>query len=398
MTIQEMLNKRAQAWDAAKKLLDEKTDENGKMTAEDAAAYDRMEAEIQEMTDQIGRMQRAEAMDKAMDEPVRNALSGKPGQHKKEGGTGRASEAYNDAFMRWMRVGNSGVTPEIRNALQVGTDTEGGYLVPEEFEKRLIMALEEENIFRRLATVIKTNGERVIPMETARGEAAWVEEEALKPESDAAFGQIRIGAHKLATRMKISEELMQDSAFDMNSYIAANFGRRMGDKEEEAFFTGDGIGKPLGILAASGGAEVGVTAAAANEITFDEVIGLYHSLRTPYRRKAVFMISDATAMMLRKVKDGNQQYIWQPSVTTDRPDMLFGRPVYTSRFMPTAQTGAKVMLFGDFKYYWIADRTTRTFQRLNELYAENGQIGFIATQRVDGKLILPEAVKVLKMG
>lgn len=398
MTIQEMLTKRAQAWDAAKKLLDEKTDENGKMTAEDAAAYDRMEAEIKAMTDQIGRMQRAQEMDKAMDMPVRNALAGKPGAKPSGGGTGRASEAYNDAFMRWMRVGNSGVTPEIRNALQVGTDTEGGYLVPEEFERRLITALEDINIFRRLATAIKTNGERVIPMETTRGEAAWVEEEALKTESDAAFGQIRIGAHKLATRMKISEELMQDSAFDMVSYIAANFATRMGEKEEEAFITGDGSGKPLGLLAAAGGAEIGATAGAADKLTFDDVISLYHSLRTPYRSKASFMINDSTAMMLRKIKDGNQQYIWQPSVTMDRPDMLFGRPVYTSRFMPTAQTGAKVMLFGDFKYYWIADRTTRTFQRLNELYAENGQIGFIATQRVDGKLILPEAVKVLQMG
>ena len=142
---------------------------------------------------------------------------------------------------------------------------------------------------------------------------------------------------------------------------------------------------------------MGVTAA-ADGITFDNVIELYHSLRLPYRRKAVFMISDATAMALRKVKDGNQQYIWQNSVTADRPDMLFGRPVYTSRFMPEPTTGKIAMLFGDMKYYWIADRTTRTFQRLNELYAETGQIGFIATQRVDGKLILPEAVKALKMG
>lgn len=397
MTLNELMNKRANTWDAMKKLLDEKTDERGLMTAEDAAQYDRMEAEYNDLTNQIERTRRAADIENEMKKPVRDAITGKPGAETANAGTGRASKAYNDAFMKWMRARNNAVTPEIRNALQVGEDTEGGYLVPEEFEKRLIMALEEENIFRRLATVIKTNGERIIPMETTRGEAAWVEEEQLKPESDAAFGQIRIGAHKLATRMKISEELMQDSAFDMASYIAGNFGRRMGDKEEEAFFSGDGTGKPLGILAATGGAQVGVTAA-ADGITFDNVIELYHSLRLPYRRKAVFMISDATAMALRKVKDGNQQYIWQNSVTADRPDMLFGRPVYTSRFMPEPTTGKIAMLFGDMKYYWIADRTTRTFQRLNELYAETGQIGFIATQRVDGKLILPEAVKALKMG
>lgn len=397
MTLTELMNKRAQTWDAMKKLLDEKTGENGTMAAEDAAQYDRMEADYDAMTDQIERMQRAGEIENAMNQPVRNELRGKPGQTQTED-KGRGGKAYNDAFMKWMRARNAHVTPEIRNALQVGEDTEGGYLVPEEFERRLITALEEENIFRRLATVIKTNGERVIPMETTRGEAAWVEEEALKPESDAAFGQIRIGAHKLATRMKISEELMQDSAFDMASYVAGNFGRRMGDKEEEAFIKGDGSGKPLGILAENGGAEVGVTAAAADKITFDEVIDLYHSLKLPYRSKAVFMIHDGIAKMLRKIKDGNQQYIWQPAVTSDRPDMIFGRPVYTSRYMPEVATGAKVMLFGDLKWYWIADRTTRTFQRLNELYAEHGQIGFIATQRVDGKLLLPEAVKALKMG
>lgn len=396
MTITELMNKRANTWDAMKKLLDEKTDEKGLMPAEDAAQYDRMEQEYNDLTNQIERCRRAAEIENEMNKAVREPITGKPGMRNEQDGKGRASKAYDEAFMKWMRTRNDAVTPEIRNALQVGTDTEGGYLVPEEFEKKLIMALEEENIFRRLATVIKTGGERIIPMETARGEAAWVEEEQLIPESDAAFGQIRIGAHKLATRIKISNELMQDSAFDMASYIAGNFGRRMGEKEEDAFFNGDGSGKPLGIMAATGGAQVGVTA--SGDITFDNVIELYHSLSLPYRRKAVFLISDATAMALRKVKDGNQQYIWQNSVTADRPDMLFGRPVYTSRFMPEPTTGKIAMLFGDMKYYWIADRTTRTFKRLNELYAETDQTGFIATQRVDGKLILPEAVKALKMG
>ena len=337
MTITELMNKRANTWDAMKKLLDEKTDEKGLMPAEDAAQYDRMEQEYNDLTNQIERTRRAAEIENEMNKAVREPITGKPGTRNEQDGKGRASKAYDEAFMKWMRTRNDAVTPEIRNALQVGTDTEGGYLVPEEFEKKLIMALEEENIFRRLATVIKTGGERIIPMETARGEAAWVEEEQLIPESDAAFGQIRIGAHKLATRIKISNELMQDSAFDMASYIAGNFGRRMGEKEEDAFFNGDGSGKPLGIMAETGGAQVGVTA--SGDITFDNVIELYHSLRLPYRRKAVFMISDATAMALRKVKDGNQQYIWQSSVTADRPDMLFGRPVYTSRFMPEPTTG-----------------------------------------------------------
>ncbi|MBQ9401256.1 MAG: phage major capsid protein, partial [Clostridia bacterium] len=179
------------------------------------------------------------------------------------------------------------------------------------------------------------------------------------------------------------------------------FARRIGAAEEEAFFTGNGTGKPLGILAnqvegKDVGAQVGVTAAAADKITMDEVIDLFYSLRAPYRRNAVFIMNDSTVKALRKLKDGQGQYLWQPSVTAGTPDTILNRPVYTSGFMPTIATGNKTILFGDMGYYWVADREGRSFKRLNELYAPTGQVGFLASQRVDGKLILPEAVKVLK--
>ena len=100
---------------------------------------------------------------------------------------------------------------------------------------------------------------------------------------------------------------------------------------------------------------------------------------------------------IRKLKDTTGQYLWQPSLVAGTPDTILGRPVKTSAFMPTAAAGAKTIAFGDFKYYWIADRQGRTFKKLSELYAANGQVGFMGTQRVDGKLILPEAIKVLQM-
>ena len=109
------------------------------------------------------------------------------------------------------------------------------------------------------------------------------------------------------------------------------------------------------------------------------------------------MTNDATMKVLRQLKNGNGDYIWQPSVTAGTPDTILNRPVYTSTFMPTITAGAKAMVFGDMNYYWIADREGRKFQRLNELYAPTGQVGFLASQRVDGKLILPEAVKTLQM-
>lgn len=397
MTIQELMNKRANTWDAMKKLLDEKVDERGTMTAEDAAQYDRMEQEIDDISAQIERQQRAEKLENAMNKPVRKEIKNdvRGGETKNAGP--RGTEAYNAAFWDFMRIGNAAMTPEIRNSLKVGTDANGGYLVPEEFEKTLIEALDEGNIFRQFAHKITTSGDRQIPMVLSRGTAEWIEEEAEYPESDVEFGQTYLRAYKVATRIKISEELMADSAFNMAAFIAKEFGRRIGAAEEQAFFTGNGVGKPTGILHDTG-AQIGVTAGAADKITGDEVIDLYYSLRAPYRRKAVFITHDSVMKALRKLKDGNQQYIYQPALTANTPDTLMGRPVHTSQYMPEVASGNKVMMFGDLSHYWIADRAGYSFKRLNELYAANGQIGFIASKRVDGKLLLPEAVKVLKMG
>lgn len=289
------------------------------------------------------------------------------------------------------------VSYEVRNALKIGTDSEGGFLVPDEFERTLVEALEEENIFRRLANVITTSsGDRKIPVVASKGNASWIDEEGAIPESDDSFGQVSIGAYKLATMIKVSEELLNDSVFNLESYITREFARRIGNKEEEAFFVGDGTGKPTGILNATGGGQVGVTAASATAITLDEVLDLFYSLKAPYRNKAVFVMNDATIKAIRKLKDGNGQYLWQPSIQAGTPDTILNRPLYTSSYVPTAEAGAKTVVFGDFSYYWVADRQGRVFKRLNELYAVTGQVGFIATQRVDGKLILPEAVKVLQ--
>ena len=197
--------------------------------------------------------------------------------------------------------------------------------------------------------------------------------------------------------IKVSEELLRDSVFDLPSYIAKEFARRIGAAEEEAFLTGNGTGKPTGLLNATGGAQTGVTAAAQDAITFDEVIDLFYALRAPYRKNAVFITSDTTMKALRQLKNGNGDYIWQPSIKAGTPDTILNRPVYTSVYMPQMAKGKKAMLFGDLSYYWIADRQGRSFKRLNELYAATGQVGFLASERVDGKLILPEAVKVLAM-
>lgn len=398
MTILELREKRAKAWEAAKAFLDSHRKENGVLSAEDDAAYTKMEQEITDLGKEIARLERQEALDAELNRPVNKPLTGKPGgRADADGGedkTGRASDDYRKNF--WNAMRSKVPMPNVTNALQIGTDSEGGYLVPDEYERTLVEALEEENIFRQMAKVIKTSsGDRKIPVVASKGTASWIDEEGAYPESDDSFGQVSIGAYKLGTMIKVSEELLNDSVFDLQSYISREFARRIGAKEEEAFFTGDGKGKPLGVLAATGGAETGVTAASATAVTADELMDLYYSLKSPYRKKSVWVLNDSTIKAIRKLKDNNGQYLWQPSLTAGAPDTILGRPIRTSAYMPAIAAGAKTIAFGDFSYYWIADRQGRSFKRLNELFAATGQVGFLASQRVDGKMILAEAVKVL---
>ncbi|WP_366923871.1 phage major capsid protein [Metallumcola ferriviriculae] len=391
--ILELREKRAKVWEQAKAFLDSKRGEDGLISAEDTANYEKMEAEVVSLGKDIDRLERQQALDLELAKPVNRPITSKPGgtdEHK----TGRATDEYKEAFWRALRNKNSF---DVQNALQIGTDSEGGYLVPDEFERTLIQALEEENIFRSLAKIITTSsGDRKIPVVASKGTASWVDEEGPIPESDDAFTQVSIGAYKLATMIKVSEELLNDSVFNLQAYIAKEFARRIGAKEEEAFFIGDGTGKPTGIFNATGGAELGVTAASATALTVDEVMDLFYSLKSPYRKRAVFVMNDATIKAIRKLKDGSGQYIWQPSITAGQPDTILNRPVKTSAYVPTIAASAKTIAFGDFGYYWVADRQGRSFQRLNELYAATGQVGFKGSQRVDGKLILAEAIKVLQ--
>lgn len=388
--ILELREKRAKAWEAAKAFLDSRRGNDGLISGEDTATYERMEADVVNLGKKIERLERQAAIDLELSRPTSTPITNKPnGNPMGEAKKGRASDEYHREFWNAIRKKNYF---DINNSLSIGTDAEGGYLVPDDFERKLVQGLEEENFFRSLATIIKTSsGDRKIPIVTGKGEAAWIDENGLFPESDDAFGQTSISAYKLATMIKVSDELLNDNAFDLQSYIVQEFARRIATKEEEAFFIGNGVGKPTGIFN-----EIGVTSNAA-AISFDDVMDLFYSLKAPYRKNAKWILNDSTVKAIRKLKDGNGNYIWQPSVSANTPDMILNRPYFTSTFVPEIAAGTKPMAFGDFKYYWIADREGRSFKRLNELYAATGQVGFLASQRVDGKLILPEAVKTLTM-
>ena len=390
--ILELREKRAKAWDKAKNFLDSCRDEKGMISQEDSEHYDKLEQEVVDLGKEIDRLERQERIERELSQATSAAIVSQPrtdagGDEK----TGTASTVYNQSFWKNVRQKNFF---DVNNTLNIGNDGQGGYLVPDEYENRLIKALEEENFFRRLATIIKTsNGERKIPVVTGHGTAAWMDENGTYPESEEPFGQVTLGAYKVGTAIKISEELIHDSVFDLESYMAEEFARRIGSKEEEAFLIGDGSGKPTGVFHT---VTEGVTTA-GNTITLDDVMDLYHSLKSPYRKNAVWILNDSTVKALRKLKDNNGNYIWQPSVQAGVPDMILNRPYYTSSYAPEIASGNKVLAFGDFSHYWISDRQGRSFKRLNELYATSGQVGFLGSQRVDGKLVLTEAVKVLTM-
>ena len=393
MNLKDLITKRATAWEAAKTFLDAHQGENGLMSREDSETYDRMEKEVTDYTKEIERLTRQKEIDDELNKPMASPLTERPGAGAAPEKTGRASDAYRKAALQAMRTGFH----QVSDILQEGVDTDGGYLVPEEWDKRLIDVLNEENIMRGLATTLKTSGEHKINIAATKPTAAWIEEGGELQFTDAKFGQKILDAHKLHVAIKITEELLYDNAFNLEAYITTQFGKALANAEEDAFLNGDGTGKPVGLFHETKGGETAITLT-GTKIASDDVLNLIYKLKRPYRQKASFIMNDQTLADLRKLKDNNGAYLWQPSYQAGEPDRLCGYGIHTSAFAPTVEAGKPVMAFGDYSYYNIGDRGSRSFQPLRELFAGNGMIGYVAKERVDGLLILPEAVQVMKAG
>lgn len=395
MTITEMREKRNKLVGMMDTFLDTHTTDKGTLSAEEDKTYKDMETEVAQLTDSIHRMERREEIEAELSKPTSKPLTGKPmkADGDKAAKTGRASDEYKKALLQAMRTNFR----QISNVLQEGIDPQGGYLVPDEYDKRLIDILTEENVMRTLGTNITTSGEHKINIAATKPAAAWIEEGGTLTFGDATFDQIILDAHKLHVAIKVTEELLYDNAFNLENYILTQFGKALSNAEEDAFINGTGVGQPLGILAETGGAQVGVTSASSTKVTADEIINLVYSLKRPYRKNAVFLANDVCVAELRKLKDNNGQYLWQPSLQAGEPDRVLGYKIYTSPYFPVPTAGGTAVAFGDFSYYNIGDRGTRSFAELKELFAGNGMIGFVAKERVDGKLVLPEAIKLLQM-
>lgn len=389
--INELRQKRGEIVDQMKALID--AHPGDKWTAEIEAQYQGMDTEQVDIKNQIGRLCKQAELDAEIsaniDSPIITGITNNGDK------IGAASPEYKQAFINLCRVGKNNVGPEdmkILNALEVGTASEGGNIVPTDLDTALIEYLQDWNEFRQFINVLNVGSDREFPIESTLGSADWTAEEAAYNESDPAFGKVTLSAHKLTRIVKVSEELVMDSVFDLMDYLARNFAKSFGLAEEAAIVAGDNSGKPNGFNTA---ATTGVTAAATGAITADELITLYHSLARPYRRNAIYTMADATLSAIRKLKDGNNQYLWQPGLQAGQPDMLLGKPVVSSTAMPAMATGLDSVSFGDLSYYYLTQRGARQAQVLIELYAGTGQIGYRMFERIDGDLVDTNAVKNL---
>jgi HK97 family phage major capsid protein len=384
MTILELREARNKTWEGAKAFVESKRDKDGLLSKEDAETYNAMEEKIKNYSKEIERMEEMENMENELNKPVNSPIVTKPLKADNEVKTGRASNEYKEAMLNALRSNFR----QVSNVLQEGVDADGGYLVPDEYDTRLIQKLEDNNVVRALATKIKTSGEHKINIASTTPAAAWIEEGGTLTFGDAKFEQKILDAHKLHVAVKVTEELLYDNAFGLENFLIDSFGKAIGNAEENAFLNGTGNGQPTGIFATTGGGTYITTEATEG----DAIIELVYSLKRAYRKNAAFILNDKMIAKIRTYKDHNGAYMWQPSLIAGVPDKLLGYPVYTSQYAPEDS-----IAFGDFSYYNIGDRGTRSFKQLTELFAGNGMIGYVAKERVDGILVLPEAVQILKI-
>lgn len=398
--VQDLRDKRFKLWEESKTFLDEHTDKDGKISDEDIAAYERMEKDVVALGKQIERFEHLAAMDANFNKltanytPIENhtfSVNDKPK-------TGTASNEYKQAALTAIRTNFKSIS----NYLQEGVDSSGGYLVPDEWDTRILDGLQEENIMRQLSNIITTEGLHKINIAGTTPSAAWVDEGESLTFTDTTFSQITLDAHKLHVGVKVTNELLADNKYNLEDYLIDQFVKALSNAEEDAFLNGAATetGKPTGLFpSAMADTDIVVTTATTDtKIAADDIINLIYKLKRPYRRNAVFIMNDQIIAQIRMLKDANLGYIWQPSNVAGEPDRLFGYPIYTSAYAPTAVRGAGVIAFGEIsRGYLIADRGSRTFRELRELFMANDMTGFLMMERVDGMLVLPEAVRVLKL-
>lgn len=397
--IRKLFEERARNFEALKNLDARVMARDGIYTAEEKEQNERMDAEHIRLTDSISRLERQMKMEAELKADTRQSLFDMKMDNKDvKNDAARIAEDYKSVFVKMIRgvesltTAERGVVEGYRAVLNVTTPAQGGYLVPIAYQTTVLEKLRDENVMRRLAKVIRTSSTTKIPMGANKPTFAWIAEQGAYGKTDLTFGQGSLDAYKSGGIVQLSDELLRDSMIDIEAYITNEMVRGMADLEELAFISGDGIGKPTGVLTS---AELGKTTAVGTAVTLDEVLDLKYSLKAGYRGRASFLYNSQTELALRKLKDATGNYLWQPSVVAGTPNTLDGTSAVISENMPNIGAGNKFMAIGDFGQYIIADRGVMSMMRLNELYAENGLVGFRVDASTEGKLLMTEAVKYM---
>ena len=283
--------------------------------------------------------------------------------------------------------------PVSGKALSKGKDvTTGAYNMPTGSSGKLMKALEKESLFRQIATVHRAykTGYRIYAKD-CKDKAQFVAEGEAIPIYDGLedFKNLPVDSHKAAAIVKLDEDFVNDANFDIDTHLVGKFAKAFARTEDNAFINGTGEGEPIGILNKTDGADVGVT---TDALTYDDEISLYFSVPSEYRKNGVWLMNDKTALALRKMKDSDGNYLWNNS-----NDTILGKRVLISEFMPDIGAGAKPIAFGDFSYYWVIGRKPVSVRTLVEKFTFYDQIGYLAIEFLDGKLVRSEAIKVIEI-
>ena len=300
----------------------------------------------------------------------------------------KQAAAYNAAFWEHVHTGMP------QNGLKAGSDGAGGYLVPDTYDTELVQALAEKNVIRQIAKVIPTTQRMHIPAANGIGDAAWIREGEPWGINEADFGEVVLDAYKLATSIRVSDEMLEDGGVDIEEYIRKIYAERIGEAEEDAFVRGNGKGKPLGLIYQ---APMGAISELEGDITLDDILNLEYSVKQAYRDNAVWLMSEDAYHKLRRIPHYDGRPLWNPNLKEGEPEYLFGHRIYICKSMDDVAPSSIPVMFGDFRFFWIGDRGKRVIKRLVERYADRGQVAFITTERVDAKLVMPDAVKYLKI-
>jgi HK97 family phage major capsid protein len=393
--IKALLEQRGKLIADARALLDRES-KGDELGAEDLAKYDELTERAQKIGDQIGRIERQRQLESEA-EAAADAAERSAGNGRENGEPGDRMAA----FRSWMANGRAGLSGAEERSLSSQVATEGGYTVaPEQFVTNLIKFVDDQVFIRQLATTYQLPRAMSLGAPELTADPAdfdWTTELQTGSEDSAmAFGKRALYPHPLAKRLKVSKTLMRQSVLPIETLIAQRLGYKLGVTQEKAFLTGTGDNQPLGLFTTSAN---GISAArdvstgnTTTAIGVDGLINAKFSLKGQYQARASWLFHRDAVKGISKLKDGQGQYLWQPSMQAGTPDMLLGRPVMMSEFAPnTFTTGLHVGMIADFSHYWIVDALSMQMQRLEELYAESNQVGFIARLETDGAPVLAEA-------